>query len=73
MYKKILSQFIACIIGHEIRGLMCVLDEWVKGNYEIDDEDLYPCWRSVVYVIASDLGGRNPAAATEVAESWQGW
>ena len=52
---------------------MCVLDEWIKGNYESDDEDMYPCWCSVVYVIANDLGGRHPAVATEVAESWQGW
>ena len=59
---------------HSTRGLMCVLDEWSRGNFETtEEENLYPCWRSVVYVVSHDsLGARNPQVATMIAEKWQG-
>ncbi len=52
---------------------MCVLDEWFKGNFDTEEENLYPCWSSVVYVVSNDaLGARNARAATTIAQKWKG-
>ena len=51
-------------------GLIHVLDEWMKrGEHH---EKLYPCWWSVVYVVADSLGGSNTAAARTIAMKWEG-
>ncbi len=50
-------------------GLISVVDEWMKGNY--DEKKLYPCWYSVVCVVADGLGGQNPAAARNIAHRWK--
>ena len=42
----------------------------MKGNYK--EKGLYPCWKSVVYVVADGIGGRNPAAARVIAKNWKG-
>ena len=53
---------------------MHVLDEWFKNEFDKDEtENLFPCWRSVVYVVADKLGGENPAEAKRIARVYQGW
>ena len=40
----------------------------MKGNY--DEKYLYPCWKSLVYTVANEVGGNNPAAARDIALKW---
>ena len=60
----------SCESENSVRGLITVVDAWLKGDY--DSEDLYPCWCSVVYVVADRMGGKNPAAARTIAQNWKG-
>jgi hypothetical protein len=41
----------------------------MKNNYA--EKSLYPCWKSVVYIVADELGGRNPQAARAIARDWE--
>ena len=59
-----------CESENSVRGLITIVDAWLKGDY--DCEDLYPCWCSVVYVVADRMGGKNPAAARTIAQNWKG-
>ena len=57
-------------VGNAVRGMISILDEWVKRNYGV--EALHPCWHSLVYVVADAIGGGNPAAASNIARNWKG-
>lgn len=57
-------------LENSVRGLIAVVDFWLNGDYEC--KDLYPCWCSVVYLVAHRVGGKNPAAAMEIAKNWKG-
>ena len=53
------------------RGLISIVDEWMKDNHE--EDKLYPCWRSLVYIVAEKaVGGEDAGAAKTIAESWKG-
>ena len=45
-----------------------MMDKWLSGS---GNEKLYPCWWSIVYIVADDIGGGNPAAAREIAKNWE--
>lgn len=46
-----------------------MVSEWINGYYE--DKNLWPCWCSVVYIVADELGGDDPAAAKTIARNWE--
>ena len=52
------------------RGMISIVDEWMKGHHR--EKQLYPCWKSLVYIVADKIGGRNPAAARGIALKWKG-
>ncbi len=52
---------------------MRVVDEWFNGMFDSDEEEnLYPCWRSVVHVVADGMGGRDASAAERIAKKYRG-
>ena len=55
--------------GNTVRGMICILNQWVKGNHGL--VELRLCWHSVAYIIADSIGGKNPAAAKKIANNFQ--
>ena len=51
------------------RGLISVVSEWMNDNY--DDKNLWPCWCSVVCIVADEMGGDDPRAARTIAKEWK--
>ena len=47
-----------------------VLDGWMKRGEHL--ENLYPCWWSVVYVVADQSGGGDTIVARTIAKKWRG-
>ena len=48
-----------------------MLHDWIKGNFNATERDnLYPCWRSIVYAVADGSGAQNPAEASKLAKNW---
>lgn len=54
-----------------MRGLVEILALWINGELRDGRGRLEPCWWSVVYVIADNLGGEDGYTAMMIAEEWK--
>jgi hypothetical protein len=53
-------------------GMINVLNEWIVEEDYDEKETLYPCWASIIYIIADELGGRHPAYSRIIARDFEG-
>ena len=52
------------ITENSIKGMIYVLDAWIKGS----DDKFVPCWWSVVYIVAD----YDALHARTIAKEWKG-
>ena len=48
-----------------------VINSWLKQLYDVSRHG-HPSWRKLVYAIASEAGGKNPALAMKIADAHRG-
>ena len=51
--------------------LLAVLEEWLKGNHNVEKYG-HPSWRALVKAVADPTGGANPALAHSIAAKHSG-
>lgn len=65
-----IKDFLFFFLDDTVRGLISVVHEWIKGNYE--EKKLYPCWRSVIHIVADSSNVNEGGSAITIAEEWKG-
>ena len=53
------------------RCLLAVVEEWLKGDYDVEKYG-HPSWRLLVRAVADPIGGANPALAHSIAAKHSG-
>ena len=61
------------------RQAIAIVDTWLRGNfndqrppYTIPGNTPHPSWRSLVWAVAHNVGGNNPAKAKTIAQKYKG-